>query len=43
MKPQESNVSDQKPEEDLREGERKYRDLADSLPQTVAEIDIAGI
>ena len=42
MNHKESNVSDQKPEEDLREGERKYRDLADSLPQTVAEIDIAG-
>jgi two-component system, cell cycle sensor histidine kinase and response regulator CckA len=38
----ESNVNHQETEEDLREGERKYRNLADSLPQTVAEIDIAG-
>jgi PAS domain S-box-containing protein len=33
----------QKPtEEDPRGGEQKYRDLADALPQTVAEIDIEG-
>ncbi|HVN97094.1 MAG TPA: PAS domain S-box protein [Syntrophorhabdaceae bacterium] len=42
MDHKESNVSHQRIEEALREGERKYRDLADSLPQTVAEIDIAG-
>ncbi|HEX2966903.1 MAG TPA: PAS domain S-box protein [Syntrophorhabdaceae bacterium] len=28
--------------EEVRECESKYRDLADSLPQTVAEIDLAG-
>jgi PAS domain S-box-containing protein len=42
MNHKESNVSHQRTEKDLREGEQKYRDLADSLPQTVAEIDIAG-
>jgi PAS domain S-box-containing protein len=42
MNHKESNVSHQRTEEGLREGEQKYRDLADSLPQTVAEIDIAG-
>jgi PAS domain S-box-containing protein len=42
MNHKESNVSHQRTEEGLRKGEQKYRNLADSLPQTVAEIDIAG-
>jgi PAS domain S-box-containing protein len=42
MSHKESNVTHHGTEEDLMEGEQKYRDLADSLPQTVAEIDIAG-
>jgi two-component system, cell cycle sensor histidine kinase and response regulator CckA len=42
MSRKESNAHHQRTEKDLREGERKYRDLADSLPQTVIEIDVAG-
>jgi PAS domain S-box-containing protein len=42
MDHKESKVNRKQTKEDQRKGATKYRDLADSLPQTVAEIDIAG-
>ena len=42
MKRQNLKVSRQPTEEDIKKSHDRYKDLADSLPQAVAEIDIAG-
>lgn len=42
MNYKETEDGGQRAKEGLEVSERKYRELADSLPQTVAEIDIEG-